>query len=216
MEIIMRRKSGEKVTNFILPALAGGTFELDSFRGKRFMLSFLRFASCPFCNLRVHELATRFNEFGEGFTIVAILDSSLENLRKHADKHHPPFPILADERNAFYRVYGIEHSVAGMLNGMLGRMPSLLRAMFVNGYWPWVIKGSLITMPADFLVDENGVIKTAYYGKDEGDHLPFEQVKAFSIFSSAGHPCGVHPLADDRQRLLHQVRGDRASRNAGG
>jgi peroxiredoxin len=172
MEIIMRRTPGEKVTNVILPSLDGGLFKLDSLNGKRFMLSFLRFASCPFCNLRVHELATRFNEFGEGFVIVAIFDSSLENLQKHAEKHQAPFPILADEKNIFYQAYGIEHSVAGMFKGMLTRMPSLLRAMFVNGYVPWVIKGSMTTMPADFLVDENGVIKTAYYGKDEGDHLP--------------------------------------------
>jgi peroxiredoxin len=107
----------------------------------------------------------------------------MENLRKHAEKHQAPFPILADEKNVFYKEYGIEHSVAGMFMGMLGRMPALLRAMFVKGYLPLVIKGSLTTMPADFLVDENGVIQTAYYGKDEGDHLPFERVKAFSLAS---------------------------------
>ncbi len=177
----MRRTPGEKVTNVILPSLDGGLFKLDSLKRKRFMLSFLRFASCPFCNLRVHELATRFNEFGEGFTIVAIFDSSLENLQKHAEKHQAPFPILADEKNIFYQAFGIEHSVAGMFKGMLTRMPSLLRATLVKGYLPLVIKGSLTTMPADFLVDENGVIRTAYYGKDEGDHLPFEQVKAFFL-----------------------------------
>lgn len=176
----MRRQSGEKVTNIILPSLDGGMFKLDSLNGKRFMLSFLRFASCPFCNLRVHELVKRFDEFGEGFTIVAVFDSSLENLRQHAEKHHAPFSILADEKNTFYRAYGIEHSLAGVFKGMLIRMPALLRAMFVQGYLPWVVKGSLTTMPADFLVDENGVIRTVYYGKDEGDHLPFDAVKAFS------------------------------------
>jgi peroxiredoxin len=179
----MRRTPGEKVTNIILPSLDGGLFKLDSINGRRFMLSFLRFASCPFCNLRVHELVKRFEEFGENFTIVAVFDSSLENLQKHAEKHHSPFPILADENNIFYQAYGIEHSLAGMFKGMLTRMPSLLRAMFVKGYLPLVIKGSLTTMPADFLVDENGVIRTAYYGKDEGDHLPFERVKAFSLAS---------------------------------
>lgn len=184
MEVLKRRTPGEKTSNIILPALDGGLFKLDSLHGRRFMLSFLRFASCPFCNLRVHELSKRFNELGNDFTVVAIFDSSLENLRKHAEKHRAPFPILADEKNVFYRAYGVEHSLAGMFKGMLTRMPSLLRAMFVKGYVPWVIKGSLTTMPADFLVDENGVIQTAYYGKDEGDHLPFERVKAFSLASN--------------------------------
>lgn len=80
----------------------------------------------------------------------------------------------------------------GMFKGMLTRMPSLLRAMFVNGYVPWLIKGSMTTMPADFLVDENGVIQTAYYGKDEGDHLPFERVKAFSFASNKMSAKPVH------------------------
>lgn len=176
----MRRNPGEKTGNIILPTIDGRMFELNSLTGKRFMLSFLRFASCPFCNLRVHELVTRFNEFGEDFTIVAVFDSPPENLRKHAGKHRAPFPILADEKNTYYKKFGIEHSVSGMVKGMLKRMPSLLRAMFGKGYLPLSIKGSITTMPADFLVDEEEIIRTAYYGSDEGDHLPFEQVREFS------------------------------------
>jgi hypothetical protein len=51
----------------------------------------------------------------------------------------------------------------------------------LKGYLPTTVKGSLTTMPADFLVDKEGVIQVAHYGNDEGDHLPFEQVKAFSL-----------------------------------
>jgi len=36
-------------------------------------------------------------------------------------------------------------------------------------------------MPTDFLVDERGIIQVAHYGKDEGDHLSFEQIKAFAL-----------------------------------
>jgi hypothetical protein len=36
------------------------------------------------------------------------------------------------------------------------------------------------TLPVDFLVDEAGTIQVAYYGRDEGDHLPFARVKRFS------------------------------------
>jgi hypothetical protein len=81
----------------------------------------------------------------------------------------------------YYRTYAVEHSVLGVLKGMLTRMPTLLHAMFGKGYFPRTIKGSLTTMPADFLIDESGIIQTAHYGKDEGDHLPFEEVKRFSL-----------------------------------
>ena len=36
-------------------------------------------------------------------------------------------------------------------------------------------------MPAEFLVDRDGIIQTVYYGKDEGDHMPFEEIKAFAL-----------------------------------
>ena len=174
----MRLKAGDKLTNIKLPAIDGTIFDSDSVKGKPIMLSFFRFASCPFCNLRINELVRRFDEFGDDFTIIAIFDSPLDNLARHTAGHKAPFPILADESNKYYREYSIERSVLGVIKGMLFKMPRLLKGMF-KGYVPLVIKGSLTTMPADFLIDRNGVIQTAYYGKDEGDHLPIDLVKEF-------------------------------------
>lgn len=176
----MRKSIGHPIDNIHLPAIDGTDFQLDQIQGKRFMLSFFRFAACPFCNLRIHELASRFGEFGENFSIVAIFDSSLENLRRHAQRHHASFPILADEHNVYYREYGVERSLSGTLKGAALNMPTVLHALFIKGYWPSSFGGKLTTMPANFLIDEKRIIRVAHYGKDEGDHLPFEQVKAFS------------------------------------
>lgn len=176
----MRRNPGDQITPILLPAIDGSTFDTDSLRGKPYLLSFLRFAGCPFCNLRIHMLVNRFDELGNDFAIVAIFDSSVSNLKHHADRHESPFPILADEDNRYYREYGIEHSVAGMWKGMIFRMPTLLKAM-LKGYLPTTFKGSLTTMPADFLIDRTGVIQVAFYAKDEGEHLPFEEIKTFAL-----------------------------------
>ncbi|WP_333607358.1 redoxin domain-containing protein [Arsukibacterium sp.] len=175
----MKRQPGDKLTHVVLPALDGQLFDTRSLEGRPFMLSFFRFASCPFCNLRMHELVTRFNEFADDFTIVAVFDSPLDNLQRHANPHHAPFAVLADENNHFYQEYGIEYSLLGVVKGMLFRMPTMLRAM-MRGYLPLRIKGRMTTMPADFLIDRSGRIIMAYYGSDEGDHLPFERVKSFS------------------------------------
>ena len=180
----------DKALPITLPSIDGVIFDLSSMDGKRYMLSFFRFASCPFCNLRVHELVKRFGELGDDFGIVAIFDSPLDNLQVHAEGHHAPFSILADESNEYYRKYGIESSVKGVLEGMIFRMPTLIKGM-LKGYIPIKIKGSLTTMPADFLIDENGVIQFAYYGKDEGDHIPFSQLKAFA-------------LSDNKERLFER------------
>ena len=144
------------------------------------MLSFLRFATCPFCNLRLHNLIQRFGELPDNFVIVAVFDSEIEHLRRSAESHESPFPILADGDGLAHRLYGIEHSVSGVFKGMFLRLPQLMKAMFFHGYWPFPIKGSVTTMPADFLVDPSGIIQTAYYGKDEGDHLPVNRLLEFA------------------------------------
>ncbi|MFA6954420.1 MAG: redoxin domain-containing protein [Thermoanaerobaculia bacterium] len=176
----MKKAPGNDVGRIVLPAIDGTTFDSATLAGKRFMLSFFRFASCPFCNMRLHQLVRNFGDFGPDFTIVAVFDSPIDNLRRHATRHSAPFPILADEHNTYYREFAIGHSLLGVLIGMLTRLPTLLEGMFVHGYLPHIVKGSLTTMPADFLVDEHGVIRIAHYGRDEGDHLPLETVRTFA------------------------------------
>lgn len=180
----MRKKVGDRVVPFRLAALDGALFDLSSLEGRPYMLSFFRFASCPFCNLRMHDLVKRRGELGDAFTIVAVFDSSPENLREHAARHDAPFPVLADPAGTVYAQYGIEHSVVGMLKGMVLRMPTMLYAMFAKGYVPRKIGGSMTTLPADFLVDASGVIRLAYYGRDEGDHLSFAKVSEFAAHAT--------------------------------
>jgi peroxiredoxin len=129
----------------------------------------------------MHELVMRFDELPDDSTIAAVFDSSLNHLQRHAGRHEAPFPILADAENRYYRIYGTRHFFTGVLKSMLLRMPRLLYAMFAKGYLSLSIKGSMTTMPADFLIDAQGIIRTAHYGRDEGDHLPFEQVREFAM-----------------------------------
>jgi len=177
----VRLKAGDKIINIKLSAIDGTEFDLESYSGKPFILSFYRFASCPFCNLRVNSLVQRMNEFGEDFAMVAIFNSKLEQLTRHTEGHQAPFPILADSDSTYYKKYGIERSILGFFTGMIMRLPTLLKGMFVKGYLPNLFTGGLTIMPADFLVDRAGIIQEAYYARDEGDHLDFETIKNFSF-----------------------------------
>jgi len=176
----MAIKQGDHVGTLTLPEIKGDNFNLEAYSGKCYLLGFFRFASCPFCNMRVHELVEKQGQLPEDFKIVAIFDSPLDNLQRFSSGHNAPFPILADRENIYYQKFGVRHSVFGMLLGMVKRFPTMLYAMFAKGYIPWRIKGSMTTMPLDLLVDENGIIQAVYSGKDEGDHMPFEQILAFA------------------------------------
>ncbi len=161
--------------------ITGIKFDLESLSGKPYMLTFYRFTSCPFCNLRVNNLVKRFNELDKDFTPVAIFKADLEELTRHTEKHLATFPVLADPHGRYYKKFGIEESVKGFFTGMIMRLPTLLKSIFIKGYLPNLFTGGLTIMPADFLVDREGIIQVAYYGNDEGDHLDFETIKKFSF-----------------------------------
>jgi peroxiredoxin len=137
------------------------------------LLSFLRYASCPMCNLRVRELMLATSELeGRGITWVAVFHSPRERLVRHFDaaaQRH----IVADPRRLLYATYGIEQSWRGLFVSMF--IPSFytrfVRAS-VLGYWGGAIDASFRSMPADFLVSPDGVIRQLHYGKHLGDHLP--------------------------------------------
>lgn len=181
-------RPGQPILSFTLPSLDGTPWQLASLEGKPYLLAFFRFASCPFCNLRLHQLIQRKEELPADFAIVAVFESSLTELQRYAERHLAPFPILADEGGGVHGRYGIRHSWFGVMKGMVFRFPALLHALFKKGYVPLSIGGRIDTMPADFLVDRRGVIQQAYYGHDEGDHLEFEQIKRFARKQSNATP----------------------------
>ena len=172
-------ETGEEIPQIILPSIDGLQFDSGSLKGKRYLLTFFRFATCPFCNTRMAQLVQTKPELGVDFEIVAIFESEVEHLKKHANKHLAKFPILADHSRQYYELFGVEKSVIGMVKGMIFRLPTLIKALF-RGYLPHEISSRFITMPLSLLVDKEGIIQAIYHGKDEGDHIPIEQVIEFA------------------------------------
>ncbi len=176
----MRLAPGNAAPPISLPAIDGTTFSTDRLHSRKYLLSFFRYAGCPFCNLRLRELATRHAELPDRFNVVAVFDSPMHDLLRYAPRHNPPFPVLADASNTYYKAYGVEHSMAAAMKGAIAHLPTALKAVFKHGYIPWTIKGRVSTLPADFLIDEEGVVRVAHYAKDEVDRLAFDEIKRFA------------------------------------
>ena len=172
-------KIGDTIPQIKLPAIDGLQFDNQSLKGKKYLITFFRFATCPFCNMRIAQLKKAKSEMGEDFEIVAIFESKVKYLKKHANRHLAKFPILADHKKKYYKLFGVKKSLIGMFKGMLLRFPTLIIGLF-KGYIPLEVSSKVLTMPLSLLVDEQGVIQTIYYGKDEGDHLPLEQIMSFA------------------------------------
>lgn len=158
-----------------------GTRRIDllDYRGRHVLLSFYRYASCPLCNLRVHELARRqANWQARGLDMLAVFQSPAVKMREYVGKQHTPFPLIPDPDQKLYARYGVEHSWAGFLKAWVIRLPEIGRSVMRKGYLPGSVEGDIHRIPADFIIDPQGRIVEAYYGQDIGDHLPVARIES--------------------------------------
>lgn len=158
-----------------LSDIDGNVIEVGS--GKRTLLAFFRDAACPFCNMQIYRLTQRHAELAAlGLEIIAVFASTPEEVRRFVMTRPRPFPVAAEPSRVAYEIYGLQSSLGGKLKAIFTRFFTLLRGLLLVGFAG--LKTNNI-LPADFLIDEEGRIVEAYYGKDAGDHIPFERVELF-------------------------------------
>jgi peroxiredoxin Q/BCP len=155
----------------------GGTITLEDFRGGKVWLGFYRYASCPLCNFRIHHITQRHAEYDSaGLTVIAVFQSSAESMAKYVAGQEPPFVLVSDPEEATYAQFGVRSSKLGFLAPT--NVAGLARAASV-GFLPGRMEGTIDRVPADFLIDEAGVIQDVFYGKTIADHIGFDRVDAF-------------------------------------
>ena len=173
-------KVGDDAPQFTLPAIDGTTFDMSTVKGKRVILTFFRFSSCPFCNIRINKILKRWNEFANDTVMVGVFDAKIEELTKRMKKHNPPFTVVADETYEQYLQNDVKKSLLRVLWAPMRAPLTMLQAL-LKGYVPMTLSISkLSTIPVDILIDENGKVVNAHYCKDTVDHLPINQLIAFS------------------------------------
>lgn len=173
----MRLKIGDKANDFQVRDVHGKNINLDYYKGKKLMLSFYRYASCPLCNLRIHNLIQNYPLIEKrGIHMLAFFESPKESILKYVGKQNPPFSIIADPERVIYKMYGVESSWLAFMNSTIKRSFDGMIA-FTKGFLPGKLEGNIALLPADFIIDENHKITIAYYGKDIGDHLPLKEIK---------------------------------------
>ena len=171
---------GDEAPSIVLPSIDGTDFDLSSLKGKRVIMTFFRFDSCPFCNLRIHRLVKRWNDFPEDTVMVGIFDAKVSALKKRMKKHEVPFTLVADETYEHFLNNGVKKSIFRVMLAPLRAPLTFLETLF-RGYVPMTMSLSkLSTLPVDILIDENGKIAKAHYCKDTVDHLPIDEMIEFA------------------------------------
>lgn len=170
-------KNNSPAKDFKTKDLLGNEIQLEKFKGKKIMLSFYRYAGCPLCNLRINQLINQYDNFKtKNMELIAIFQSPKSSMKKYiSSRHDIPFPVISDPKRRLYKIYEVESSLCGLLKGMT-RLKDFGKAL-TKGLSPGKMEGDIGMIPADFLINEKGIIDVAYYGKDIGDHLPLTEIQ---------------------------------------
>jgi len=168
---------GDEAPDFELQDEEGNLHKLSSFRGRRVMLSFFRYASCPVCLYNVDRLKQQAALLQKAEIVtLCIFRSAPTMMQRAADGTNEDTHTLSDLKGSVYKKFQVKPRVKGFIYAMTV-MPKILKK-FKD------IKGkgrdeALLQLPADFLIDENGIIVDVFRSETPQDHMEFERIEAF-------------------------------------
>lgn len=172
----MRLCDGEVAPIFQIKDMFDRSFDMQEKREKLLMLCFFRYASCPLCNLRVHELIVNQQKFKDKLEIVMVFQSPKEKIEQYVGKQDIPYKVIPDPARELYKLYKVEYSWVAFIRAWTLKIKNVFTALFQHGYLPGSVEGEIHRVPADFIIDTNGKIVKAFYGEDIGDHLPLDEI----------------------------------------
>ena len=174
----MKLKAGDQIIPFQVEDIYGNPISTDDYKGEKLMIAFFRYAECLFCNLRVHQLMENVLEFDEkGLKVIAIFQSPVEDIQENQAESNPLFTVIPDVKRELYKEYGVEYSSWALITSYF-RWIKVLQA-FSRGHYIKRGVGSSKIVPADFLINPDQTIHTAFYGNDVSEHLSIKKIKKF-------------------------------------
>lgn len=174
-----RLKVGDQAPEFEIETLDGSTVSLSEHRGKPVWLAFFRYAACPLCNFRVHQLLSVWpKSFADrNFLMLGVFQSPGRKLEGLVKRHDPPFKVVSDPKMDLYAKYHLERSMSGLMGKDVRAALKGAAKAGIPLVAPW--DGPATRVPADFLIDGHGMIQHAFYGENIAQHIPFDDVSSF-------------------------------------
>lgn len=178
----MQVTPGDIVDADVLHTIKGATVTIPDPK-ELVHLQFRRFAGCPICNVHLQSAIKRHDEIAAtGIREVVMFHSTPEELATYVDDM--PMDLVADPDRTLYRRFGVETSVravvdprsaAPIFKGMMDRSVAgklRLKAGMRSA------TGGHLGLPADILIDTDGTVIDAKYGKHAGDQWSVDELLA--------------------------------------
>jgi peroxiredoxin len=170
-------KSGEYAVPFEVRDYKGQRITLYNAEQDYILLSFLRSADCPFCNLRVLELLNYEDQLSESdITTYLFFHSDQKTLLRNMGNLRPTesFKMIPDPDLEVHKLYQTQINYLGTMKTFL-RFSKLLETITKRVFNLRSIADPPL-IPADFVVGPTGILLDCYYGDDYADNLDLERV----------------------------------------
>jgi peroxiredoxin Q/BCP len=171
----MRLTTGSRAPAFAAESIGGRRVSLDQLRGRPLLLKFYRFATCPVCNLHMHQFILDHQRIeAAGLTTIVLYHSPADKLADAQD-NAAPFDLVADPAKQIFKAYRVEQGLRGLVSPTV--MRDYVKAL-VAGYPPGMLTsdGGVTGNPADFIIDASGRVAFARYGRHYADSLEAAEV----------------------------------------
>lgn len=169
---------------FSLKDIFGRTINLQEYGDKKILIAFFRHAGCPFCNLRVHALMKIHQQLkSKGLEMIFFFESKESViLRSTFHKEVSPVPIISDPEKHWYAAYGLQPSLSkSVVSHLTSFVQTALKARATGVPIHAMADGeSFSTLPAEFLIGKNLVIKKVYYSERLTDRMNIEDIISFA------------------------------------
>jgi len=163
-------KIGGPAPAFRAITFGGKIVDTSELRGRKIWLSFYCYSTCQTCTKYLADVVKYEKSILERNVSRIGVFKSPPGLITPAlcGRGASAFPIIADPSEALYQLYGAQakKGLLGSLFGGSGKKSST--------------GGDVNHVPAHFLIDELGILRTSFYGKTDSDHIPWAVVDQFS------------------------------------
>lgn len=124
------------------------------------------------CSFRIHELVRDWGRFtGHGFELVTIWPSPPAKLEELCERLQPAFHVVADPQLELFELYGLQ-------TGLFSKQ-TLRRIVSGGSFTRAVAEMTMPRGPADILIDTEGFVERAFYGRERAEHISLDLVEDF-------------------------------------
>ncbi len=191
----MNLQAGQPMPFFSIHDIVDKQINSDQLLNKKIYLTFLRNTACPLCSFHVFRLLKMADQLkSNNVEVIAFYESKKQVILsspffKDQVLKEKKLTVVSDTARKVYALFGAEVNAQKATFEILqahGRIPKIEEAAKNGFIGDGIQEGTHPdAIPADFLINQNGIIVHAHYGTDAADNISLDVVEAFALIAIA-------------------------------